>query len=128
MDAGNSLRVVLVHDWLTGMRGGEKVLEQLCRLWPAAPIYTLVHRRGAVTRTIEAHAITASWLNRLPAVHRYYRALLPVMPRALPRRLPSCDVVLSISHCVAKGVTPPLGTPHVCYCLTPMRYAWHLRA
>lgn len=120
-------RVLLVHDWLTGMRGGEKVLEFFGRRWPDAPLYTLIHRRGSVSHTIEQRPIRASWLNWLPGVSRYYRYLLPLMPRAVRWRLPDADLVLSNSHCVAKGVTPPLGAVHVCYCLTPMRYAWHLR-
>jgi glycosyltransferase involved in cell wall biosynthesis len=64
----------------------------------------------------------------LPGVHRYYRYLLPLMPAAAARwRLPTCDLVVSLSHCVAKSVCPPDGVPHVCYCFTPMRYAWHMQ-
>jgi glycosyltransferase involved in cell wall biosynthesis len=123
----DGLRVVLVHDWLTGIRGGEKVLEVLCRRWPAAPLYTLLHRAGSVGPAIADRDVRTSVLQRLPGVHRYYRYLLPVMPWAVGWRLPDCDVVVSSSHCVAKGVRPPDGVPHVCYCHTPMRYAWHLR-
>lgn len=127
MDALDNLRVVLVHDWLTGMRGGEKVLEVLCRRWPDAPLYTLLHRRGSVVPAIEDRPVRASLLNQLPGVGRYYRYLLPVMPWAVNWRLPACDLVFSSSHCVAKGVRPPEGVPHVSYCHTPMRYAWHMR-
>jgi glycosyltransferase involved in cell wall biosynthesis len=127
MDAITSPRVLLIHDWLTGMRGGEKVLEFFCRRWPDAPLYTVLHRRGSVSATIEQHSIRTSFVNWLPAVHRYYRYLLPLLPRAVRWKLPQSDLVLSTSHCVAKGVTPPPGVPHVCYCLTPMRYAWHMR-
>jgi glycosyltransferase involved in cell wall biosynthesis len=127
MDALASRRVVLIHDWLTGMRGGEKVLDIFCRRWPEAPLYTLLHRRRSVSAAIEDRPLHKSWLNWLPGVHHYYRYLLPLMPRAVRWRLPECELVLSTSHCVAKGVTPPPGTPHVCYCLTPMRYAWHMR-
>ena len=127
MDALASKRVVLIHDWLTGMRGGEKVLEFFCRRWPEAPLYTVLHRRGSVSETIAGRPLHTSRLNRLPGVYRYYRYLLPLMPRAVRWQLPKCDLVLSTSHCVAKGVTPPAGTPHICYCLTPMRYAWHMR-
>lgn len=127
MDALASKRVVLIHDWLTGMRGGEKVLEFFCRRWPEAPLYTLLHRRGSVSSTIADRPLYTTWLDWLPRVHRYYRYLLPLMPRAVRWMLPECDLVLSTSHCVAKGVSPPPGTPHVCYCLTPMRYAWHMR-
>jgi glycosyltransferase involved in cell wall biosynthesis len=127
MDASDTPRVLLIHDWLTGMRGGEKCLDIFCRRWPDAPLYTVLHRRGSVSAAIEQRFIRASFLNRLPGVANYYRYLLPLMPWAVRWRLPECDLVLSTSHCVAKGATPPAGTPHICYCLTPMRYAWHMR-
>ena len=127
MDAINTLRVVLAHDWLTGMRGGEKVLESLCQRWPAAPLYTLIHKRGSVSRAIEDRPIVTSMLNKLPGVESYYRYTLPLMPWAVGWRLPECDLVFSSSHCVAKGVTAPLGALHLCYCHTPMRYAWHMQ-
>jgi glycosyltransferase involved in cell wall biosynthesis len=121
-------RVVLVHDWLTGMRGGEKCLEPLCRRWPDARLFTLLHARGQVVPAIERLRPRTSFLQRLPGVERYYRYLLPLMPLAAGSwRLPPCDLVVSLSHCVAKAARPPRGVPHVCYCFTPMRYAWHLR-
>ena len=124
------MRVALVHDWLTGMRGGEKCLEALCQVLPEAEVFTLLHRRGSASGPIESRPIATSSLQHLPGVTRGgYRYLLPLMPWAvqelrLPERL---DVVLSFSHAVAKGVTVPEGVPHVCYCFTPMRYAWHLQ-
>ncbi|HXG12182.1 MAG TPA: glycosyltransferase family 4 protein, partial [Gemmataceae bacterium] len=127
MEANGELRVVLVHDWLTGMRGGEKCLEVLCRRWPRARLFTLLHRPGSVAPAIERLHPRASFLQHLPGVHRYYRYLLPLMPAAARRRLPACDLVVSISHCAAKAALAPAGVPHVCYCLTPMRYVWHLR-
>jgi glycosyltransferase involved in cell wall biosynthesis len=128
MDAMGEPRVVLVHDWLTGMRGGEKCLEALCRRWPQADLFTLLHKRGTVSPVIERRLLRTSFLDRLPAVDRYYRYLLPLMPTAASHwRIPACDLVVSFSHCVAKGVRPPRGVPHVCYCFTPMRYAWHQR-
>ncbi len=127
MDVLDGLRVVMVHDWLTGMRGGEKVLEVLCRRWSDAPLYTLLHRRGSVSPAIEGRPVRTSLLQWLPGVGRYYRYLLPVMPWAVRWRLPECDLLVSSSHCVAKGVRAPAGVPHVCYCHTPMRYAWHLK-
>jgi glycosyltransferase involved in cell wall biosynthesis len=121
-------RVALAHDWLTGMRGGEKCLEALCRRWPHAHLFTLLHQRGSVSLAIEALQPRLSLLGWLPGVHRYYRSLLPLMPAAVATwRLPPVDLVVSFSHCVAKAVRPPLGVPHVCYCFTPMRYAWHLK-
>ena len=127
MDSTGGERVVLVHDWLTGMRGGEKCLEPACRRWPDAPLFTLLHTRGAVTPTIEARGPRTSALNRLPGVKRYYRYLLPAMPSAARWKIPACDLVLSFSHCVAKSAIPPPGVPHISYCFTPMRYAWHMR-
>jgi glycosyltransferase involved in cell wall biosynthesis len=127
MDALGSLRVVLIHDWLTGMRGGEKVLESLCRRWPTAPLYTLIHKRGSCSPTIEDRPIVTSFLQKLPGVQSYYRYTLPLMPWAVGWTLPACDVVFSSSHCVAKGVSVPAGTLHLCYCHTPMRYAWHMQ-
>lgn len=124
MDAG---RVVLVHDWLTGMRGGEKCLEPLARRWPAARLVTLLHRRGSVSPAIERLRVRPSWLNRLPGVGRYYRYLLPLMPFAAGWKVTDADLVVSLSHCVAKSARPPRGVPHVCYCFTPMRYAWHMK-
>jgi glycosyltransferase involved in cell wall biosynthesis len=128
MDAINPLRAVLVHDWLTGMRGGEKCLEVLCRRWPEAQLFTLLRKRGSVSPAIEALNIQTSFLQFFPHVHRYYRYLLPIVPLAMETwRLPPCDIVVSFSHCAAKSVRPPQGAPHVCYCFTPMRYAWHMR-
>ncbi len=123
------MRVTLVHDWLTGMRGGEKCLETLCRHFPDAPLYTLLHRRGATSAAIERMDIRTSMLQRLPGVARYYRYLLPAMPRAIDglRLAADTDLVVSFSHAVAGRVAPPPGVPHVCYCFTPMRYAWHMR-
>jgi len=120
-------RVVLVHDWLTGMRGGEKCLEPACRRWPDAKIYTLLHRRGSVVESIERLRPHTSLLGKLPGVSHYYRYLLPLMPAAARWPIRDCDLVLSFSHCIAKAAMAPLGVPHVSYCFTPMRYAWHLR-
>jgi glycosyltransferase involved in cell wall biosynthesis len=127
MDAAGDPRVVLIHDWLTGMRGGEKCLEALCRRWPNAPLYTLLHKRGSVAPAIENRSIRPSFFRFFPRVERYYRYLLPLMPLAARWKLPACDLVISLSHCVAKAAIPPAGTPHLCYCFTPMRYAWHMR-
>jgi len=128
MDANATPRVALVHDWLTGMRGGEKCLEVLCRRWPQAQLFTLLHRSGSVSSAIEDLPRNTTFLHHLPGVSRYYRYLLPAMPLAAATwRLPPCDLVVSFSHCVAKSARPPRDVPHVCYCFTPMRYAWHMR-
>jgi len=123
------MRVVLVHDWLTGMRGGEKCLEVLCRRFPHARLLTLFHVRGSTSPAIERMDIRTSFLDRLPGVARYYRYLLPLMPAAIRAlRLPrDAQLVVSLSHAVAKAIRVPEDIPHVCYCFTPMRYAWHRR-
>lgn len=123
----HDVRLIFVHDWLTGTRGGEKCLEPLARRFPSARLYTLIHEPGRVPAAIEHLRPKTSALQRLPRVSRYYRYLLPVMPLAAGWQLPECDLVLSFSHCVAKSARPPAGVPHVCYCFTPMRYAWQLR-
>jgi glycosyltransferase involved in cell wall biosynthesis len=122
------MRVALVHDWLTGMRGGEAVLAEIGSFFPEAPIFTVVHRRGSVSDDITSHPIRTSSLQRLSLGGRIYRPLLPLMPGAVAGfRLDGFDLIISSSHCVAKGVIPPPGAVHVCYCHTPMRYLWDQR-
>ena len=119
------MRVALVHDWLTGLRGGERVLHEHATLYPEADLYTLVHLPGTTTDRIEALPIHTSGLSRLPGVERHYRKLLPLFPQAIERlRVQDCDLVLSSSHAVAKGIRSPRGATHLCYCFTPMRYVW----
>lgn len=119
------MRVALVHDWLTGMRGGEKVLERLCEIFPSAELFTLVHVPGSVSPLIERRAIHTPFTQHLPLVARAYRYYLPIFPIAIERLdFTGFDLVVSCSHCVAKSVVVPEGVPHLCYCLTPMRYAW----
>jgi glycosyltransferase involved in cell wall biosynthesis len=118
-------KIALVHDWLTGMRGGERALEVLCERYPHAEIFTLVHIPGSVSPTIERHTIHTSFIQNLPSVARYYRHYLPLFPTAVERfRFDGFDTVISISHCCVKSVITPKTTRHLCYCLTPMRYAW----
>ena len=118
-------RPALVHDWLTGMRGGEKVLESLSDLFPAAPIYTLFHLPGTVSEKLEGHPVHTSFLQRAPGIRRHYRRYLPLFPAAIESfDLGDHDLLVSTSHCVAKGAIPAPDAAHVCYCHTPMRYAW----
>jgi glycosyltransferase involved in cell wall biosynthesis len=119
------MRVALVHDWLTGRRGGELVLSQLVRLFPGAEIFTLLHVPGSVGPDVETVPIHTSPLQRLPGIARHYRAALPLMPTALGAfDLHGFDLVISSSHCVAKGVRVPAGRPHLAYVHSPMRYMW----
>jgi glycosyltransferase involved in cell wall biosynthesis len=118
------MRVALVHDWLNGMRGGEKVLEALLEIFPDAPVYTLFHERGKVSPLIESRRIVTSWLNEIPGVYRHYRNFLPLFPSAIESLdLSDFELVVSSSHAVAKGVRAQ-GAKHICYCHTPMRYVW----
>jgi glycosyltransferase involved in cell wall biosynthesis len=121
------MKVALVHDWLTGMRGGEKVLEVFCELFPDAHLYTLLHNKGSLSDTIEGMDIRTSFIQKLPFIKKKYRHLLPIFPTAIERfDLRDYDLVLSSSHCVAKGVVTSADTLHICYCFTPMRYIWDL--
>ncbi|HVL69221.1 MAG TPA: glycosyltransferase [Vicinamibacterales bacterium] len=120
-----STRVAIVHDWLTGMRGGEKVLEAICDLYPDATLFTLVRVPGTVSEKIERHRIRTSFVNRLPGAGRFYRHYLPIFPLAVELLdLDGYDLVISSSHCCVKSVIPRGGATHVCYCHSPMRYAW----
>jgi len=117
-------RVAVVHDWLTGMRGGEAVLEGILDAVPNADLFTLFHFPGSVSRKIEARTIHTSSLQRLARRVSDYRQLLPLFPRAVREwDLGAYDFIISSSHCVAKGVDAK-GKPHLCYCHTPMRYIW----
>ncbi|HVR43980.1 MAG TPA: glycosyltransferase [Thermoanaerobaculia bacterium] len=120
----SSLRVAVVHDWLTGHRGGEHVLEAILGLFPRAEIFTLFHFPGSVSAAIERHPIHTSSLQSLATRIPNYRYLLPLLPRAIGEwTLRDYDLVISSSHCVAKGARSGRA-PHVCYCHTPMRYIW----
>jgi len=119
------MRVALVHDWLTGMRGGEKVLEAIAEIYPQADIFTLVHVKGSVSPTIESRRIRSSFVQRLPAAGRFYRHYLPLFPIAIEQfDFRGYDLIISSSHCAAKAAIPPPGARHLCYCHSPMRYAW----
>ena len=118
------MRVALVHDWLTGMRGGEKVLDAICELFPTAPLFTFLHVKGSVSERIESRRITTSLAQRLPLADRFYRHFLPLYPGLVETfDLDGYDLVISSSHCAAKSVVAPRAV-HVCYCHSPMRYAW----
>lgn len=121
------MRLALVHDWLTGRRGGERVLEALLDLWPQADLYTLVHVKGRVPRADEVRKIKTSCLQAIGGRGANFQWALPLFDSAMAAmRLRDYDLVLSISHCAAKSIRPPPGVPHLCYCLTPPRYLWDL--
>jgi glycosyltransferase involved in cell wall biosynthesis len=119
------LRVALIHDWLTGMRGGEKALEVFCELFPAADLFTLVYLPGTTSPLIEKRTVKRSAIQRLPFAGKLYRQYLPLFPIAIEQfDLDGYDLVISTSHCAAKSVVVTGRARHLCYCLTPMRYAW----
>ena len=119
------LRVALIHDWLTGMRGGEKALEVFCEMFPAADLFTLVHLPGTTSPVIERRTVKRSAIQWLPFAGRLYRQYLPLFPIAVEQfDLDGYDLVISTSHCAAKSVVVTGRARHLCYCLTPMRYAW----
>jgi len=123
----NGLKVAIVHDWLTGMRGGEMCLEILCDMFPDAPVFTLVHNKGSVSQKIESHPIHTSFLQNFPFVKTAYRNYLPLFPVAIEQmNLKSFDVIISTSHAVAKGIIPHSKALHISYIHTPMRYVWDL--
>lgn len=123
----NEPKIALVHDWLTGMRGGEQVLLELCRLFPQADIYTLIYARGKIHPEIEKHRIYTSFLQRFPGIFKHYRKFLPLFPVAIENfDLGEYDLIISTSHCVAKGVITRPDALHVSYIHSPMRYIWDL--
>ena len=118
------MRTAIVHYWLLGMRGGERVVEALCHLLPEADIFTLFYDPEKVSPLIRSRNVIASFLNPL---RRGYRSLLPLMPMALEHLdLRGYDLVVSSESGPAKGVILNSHTRHVCYCHTPMRYLWDL--
>lgn len=127
------MRVAFIHDWLVGMRGGERCLEVLASVYPDSDIYTLFYKPEGVSAQLRGKRVIASIGNAVPKVHSIYRHLLPLYPlfaEDLSRKLERAhaaqpyDLVISVSHCAAKNVRVPPGVPHLCYCLTPMRYIW----
>lgn len=121
------MNVAIVHDWLTGMRGGEKCLEVLCELFPDAPIYTLLHNKGAMSPLIESKKIVTSFIDSLPKKTEKYRSYLPLFPVAMEQfDFSEFDLVISTSHAVAKNAKVRKDALHICYCHTPMRYVWEM--
>jgi glycosyltransferase involved in cell wall biosynthesis len=119
------MRIALIHYWLVGMRGGEKVVEEICRLWPEADIFTHVYDPAAISETINRHKVSTTFIQRLPAARRFYKKYLPLMPAALESLdLSSYDLVISSEAGPAKGVLIKPEAVHICYCHSPMRYIW----
>ncbi len=120
------MKVALVHDWLTGYRGGERVFELIAKPYPDAPVYTLVYRKGTIGESIESHPVITPRINKLSLYRNNYRYFLPAFPSLIKRfSISDVDIVLSTSHCVAKAVKVPDGIPHISYIHSPMRYIYN---
>lgn len=121
------MKVAIVHYWLIKMRGGEKVLEAICEMFPHADIYTHVYNPDTISIKINQHKIITSFINKLPWANRLYQSYLPLMPFALKRLdLAGYDLVISSESGPAKGIVVDSGARHICYCHTPMRYIWDM--
>jgi hypothetical protein len=119
------LRIAIIHYWLVGMRGGERVLEQLCQMYPDADIFTHVLDRERISSIILQHDIHTTFIARLPFAKQQYRKYLPLMPRALELLdLEAYDLVISCEAGPAKGVITRPDAIHLTYCYSPMRYLW----
>jgi len=119
------MKVAIVHFWLVGMRGGEKVLESLCRMFPDADIYTHIAIPENLSDTIRRHKITETFIARLPFARKWYPRYLPLMPLALESLdLTEYDLIISNEAGPAKGIVPGPGAIHLNYCCSPMRYIW----
>lgn len=121
------MKVAIIHDWLTGMRGGEVVLDSMLKAYPDADLFSLFYLKGKLNARIENRKITTAFTNNLPFKEKYYRYYLPLFPTAIESLdLKGYDVVISSSHCVAKGVIPHPDTFHLSYVHSPMRYVWDM--
>jgi glycosyltransferase involved in cell wall biosynthesis len=121
------MKVAIIHYWLVGMRGGEKVVEALCEMFPQADIFTHVCVPEMISKTIRQHKIVPTFINSLPRAGRMYKTYLPLMPMALEQLdLRGYDLVISSESGPAKGVIPPADALHICYCHSPMRYIWNM--
>jgi glycosyltransferase involved in cell wall biosynthesis len=119
--------VAIIHYWLVGMRGGEKVVEALCEMYPNADIFTHVYVPEMVSEKIRQHRIVPTFINSLPRAARMYKTYLPLMPLALEQLdLRGYDLIISSESGPSKGIIPPSDALHVCYCHTPMRYIWNM--
>lgn len=120
------MKTALVHDYLTQLGGGEKVLSVLCEMFPEAPIYTLIYSEKATDGVFRDKKIHTSFLQKIPGAKRFFRGLIWLMPLAVEQfDFSDFDLVISVSHSYGKGVITRPGTKHVSYCLTPTRYLWH---
>lgn len=120
------MKVAVAHDWLTGMRGGERVLEAILELFPEASLYTLIHQENSTSPFVEDRKIHTSFLNNIPGVKKHYRKFLPLFPTAVENMkvAEDIDLLISSSHCVIKGIPKSTSTKHLSYIHSPMRYLY----
>ncbi|OBW95288.1 glycosyltransferase [Gallibacterium salpingitidis] len=124
------MKIAIIHHWLINMRGGEKVLEALCELFPDADIFTHVYQANKFQNSIiSKHRIYTTFIAKLPFATKLYQSYLPIMPLALEELdLSEYELIISIESGPAKGIIPAPGVPHICYCNSPMRYVWDMYA
>jgi glycosyltransferase involved in cell wall biosynthesis len=121
------VRIALVHYWLVGMRGGERVLEALCELYPQADVFTHVYEPSAISEKIRSHRVRTTFIQKLPFATKLYKQYLPLMPCALEQLdLHDYDLVISSESGPAKGIIVRPDAAHICYCHSPMRYIWDM--
>lgn len=119
------MKVAIVHDWLTNYGGAERVLQAICSLFPDAPIYTVVYDKKKMEKYFKGKTIYTSYIQKIPFGIKKYTTYLPLLPGAVERwDLTEYDLIISSSTCCAKGVLTRADAVHICYCATPMRYAW----
>lgn len=121
------MKTALLHYWLTNMRGGENVLEEFCRIWPDADIFTHAYAPERISDIIKSHQVRCTFINRLPRAKTDCQKYLPLMPMALKRLdLAAYDLIVSSESGPVKGIRKPRGSKHICYCHSPMRYLWDM--
>jgi len=119
------MKIALVHDYLTQLGGGERVLAALGEMFPEAPIFALIYNEKATNGAFKNRKIHTSFLQKIPGAQKYFRALIWLMPLAIEQfDFSDFDFVISVSHSYGKGIITKPGAKHICYCLTPTRYLW----
>ena len=119
------MKIALVHEYLTQLGGGERVLSALCEMLPEAPVFTLIYDEKRTNGVFKSKKIHTSFLQKIPGAKKFFRGFIWLMPLAIEQfDLSDFDVVISVSHSFGKGVIAKPSTKHICYCLTPTRYLW----
>jgi glycosyltransferase involved in cell wall biosynthesis len=123
----SKIKVAIIHYWLDSYRGGEKVVETLCEIYPQADIYTHIYKPENLPEIITKHKVSTTFISKLPFASKYYRHYLPLMPIALKLlNLKKYDLIISSESGPAKGIRKGANALHVCYCHSPMRYIWDM--